>query len=87
MDVTFLILVAVLFACIIIMMLCNEALRQPCVNALYILSGSIALYCLETADRSNPIYMTLLLVVLLCLTPMLVDGLLITAKKSARNRL
>jgi threonine/homoserine/homoserine lactone efflux protein len=80
MDTTILILMAVLLVGIAILLLRHSALSQKYVNGFYALCGALAWYTIETVDRSEPIYMSMLAVLLLCVLPIIVDSLMTVAK-------
>jgi len=74
MHINYLTVMAVLLAGISILLLLNKSLRINYVNWLYLFSGAAALYLIETTTRNESIRNTLLLVVVLCLIPIMVDG-------------
>ena len=76
MDIGYLILMAVVFAAIGFFMLRYESLKERILVWLYLLSGGLALYSVETADAGQPLHLTALIALLLCLSPTMVDGLL-----------
>jgi hypothetical protein len=70
----------VLLSGISILLLFNKSLRNNFVNWLYLVSGGLALYLIETTSRQESFRNTLLLVVLLYLIPIIVDILVSAAK-------
>lgn len=56
-------------------------------NWLYLLSGGIALYSVETADVNQPLHITALTALCLCLIPTTLDALRATAKSADLTRL
>ena len=55
-------------------------------NWLYLLSGGIALYSVETADVNQPLHITALTALCLCLIPTTLAALRTTAKTSDLSR-
>ena len=80
MNINYLTLMIVLLSGISILLLVNKSLRKKTVNWLYLFSGGLALYFVETATHEKPFQNTLLLVVVLYLIPVIVDGLLSAGK-------
>lgn len=80
MHISYLTVMAILLTGISVLLLRNAASRKNTVNWLYLLSGGLAVYTVETANHAQPFQNTLLLVVLLCLIPITIDGIL-----SAKN--
>lgn len=70
----------VLLSGISILLLFNKSLRKRYVNWLYLLSGGLALYFIETTTHEQSFQNTLLLVVVLYLIPITIDGLLSAEK-------
>ncbi|MDD4915938.1 MAG: hypothetical protein PHW13_12975 [Methylococcales bacterium] len=88
MNTSMITLLVVLFVGIGILLPRHKPVSQKCVNGFYLLCGALAWYTIETVDRSEPIYMSMLAVLLLCLLPMIVDSLLflgITLKNQGRR--
>ena len=54
----------------------NELLRKKSVSWLYLLTGILTIYCIETANYAQPFQHTLLLVATLCLVPITIDSIL-----------
>ena len=75
MDTGYLILIAVFLAGTGYLMRRYEPLRETIVIWLYLLSGGLALYSVETADAGQPLHITTLTALLLCLVPAMIDGL------------
>jgi len=75
MNIIHLILIGILLTGVGIL-LSYKSLRNKSVNWLYLLSGSLALYFVETATHDQPFQNIMLLVVVLCLIPITIDGLL-----------
>jgi hypothetical protein len=69
-------MMAIILAGIGILLLRNESLRKKGVNWLYLFSGGLALYCVETATHEQPYQNTLLMVVVLYLIPITIDGIM-----------
>jgi hypothetical protein len=63
-----------------ILLLRNESLRKKSINWLYLLSGGLALYLIETTTHEDSFRTTLLLVVGLYLIPIIVDGIVHSVK-------
>jgi len=61
-----------------------ESLRNKSVNWLYLFSGGLALYLVETANHDQPFQNTMLLVVGLCLIPITIDGLVSSSSNGYR---
>ena len=82
MDTSYLILIAVFFAGAGILLRKNEQRRESIVTWLYLLGGSLALYSVESADIDQPIHLTALVALLLCLIPTIIDSLLSLKRKN-----
>lgn len=76
MDIGYLILMVTFFAVIGFFMLQYEPLREGILILLYLLSGSLALYSVETAETDQPVHLTIFIALLVCLIPTMVDSLL-----------
>lgn len=77
MDTGYLILIAVFFAGAGFLMRKNEPRKESFVIWLYLLGGGLALYSVESADIDQPIHLTALAALLLCLIPTIIDSLLL----------
>lgn len=75
MNTTILTLMIVLFVGVAILLLKKNDLIRKCVNGFYVLCGILAWYTIESVDRSEPIYLSMLAVLLLCVLPITVDSL------------
>lgn len=65
----------------------HNALKRNYINALYLLCGVLAWYTVETAEHGVPIYSTMLTVLLLCVLPMIIDGLIFAIRAAKNQRL
>jgi hypothetical protein len=81
MHINHLTLMAVLLTGIGILLLRNESSRKKTVNWLYLFSGGLAIYTVETANHAQPFQNTLLIVLVLCLIPITIDGI-VSANKN-----
>jgi hypothetical protein len=85
MSTTFLILLVALLAGVGILTLRDAPFRQSCIKWFYLFCGALAWYTIETATRNEPIHIPMLIVLLLCLIPMIIDSLLIMSKSTNRK--
>jgi hypothetical protein len=76
MDTGYLILIAVFFAGAGFLLRKNEQRKESIVIWLYLLGGGLALYSVESANIDQPIHLTALVALVLCLIPTIIDGLL-----------
>ena len=75
--ITFMIALLVLVcAGLAVLLLQNQLLPNKSVSCLYLLTGTLAIYCIEKANYAQPLQHTLLLVAALCLVPITIDSLL-----------
>ncbi|WP_347986150.1 hypothetical protein [Methylomonas sp. AM2-LC] len=81
MNTSFLTLMLVLFCGVSILLIRNVAVRKKSINWLYLLSGGLALYLVETTTYQESLLNTLLLVLALYLIPMIIDGIVHSVKK------
>jgi len=70
------VLLVLLFAGLGVLFLQNELLRKKSVSWLYLLTGVLAIYCIEKTSYAQPFQHTLLLVAALCLIPITIDSIL-----------
>ena len=83
---TFMIVLLVLLcAGLGVLFLQNELLRKNSVNWLYLLTGVLAIYCIEKAGYTQPFQHTFLLVAALCLIPITIDSILDRGHKFERQ--
>ena len=54
---------------------------------LYLLCGGIALYTVETAEAEEPIHITAMVALLLCLIPTSLDALMSSARNTDLSRI
>lgn len=80
MTINYLTLMMIVLGGISILILRNEGLRKKSVNWLYLLSGGLSLYFIETTTHEQPFQNTLLIVIVLCLIPITIDGMFIDHK-------
>ena len=83
MHLSYLTLMIVLMIGISILMLRNQSLRKSYVNWLYLLSGGVALYLIETTTHQERFQNTLLSVVALCLVTITIDAFFSTKQALA----
>ncbi len=83
--ITFMIVLLVLMrAGLGVLFLQSELLRKKSVSWLYLLTGILAIYCIEKANYAQPFQHTLLLVAVLCLVPITIDSILDRSHKFER---
>lgn len=83
--ITFMIVLLVLLcAGLGVLFLKSELLRKKSVSWLYLLTGILAIYCIEKANYAQPFQHTLLLVAVLCLVPITIDSILDRSHKFER---
>ena len=76
MDLAYLITTAVLLTGICLLLQHYQWLKESFVNWLYLLSGGLALYSVETAAKEQAVYITAMIAILLCLIPSFMAGIL-----------
>jgi drug/metabolite transporter (DMT)-like permease len=79
------VLLVLLCAGLGVLFLQNELLRKNSVNWLYLLTGVLAIYCIEKAGYAQPFQHTFLLVAALCLIPITIDSILDRGHKFERQ--
>lgn len=75
MDISYFILIAAFFAGTGFLMRKYDQLKESIVLWLYLLSGGLALYSIVTADTGQPLYLTAMIAILLCLIPTFIESL------------
>ena len=70
-------LIMIFFVVANFLLLKNTQRRESIMTWLYLLSGGLSLYSIESADINQPICLTALLALLLCLIPTIIDSLLL----------
>jgi hypothetical protein len=75
-DTSYLILVTVYFAGVSFLIRKYEHLKGYLAVWLNLFSGGLAIYSIEIAVADQPIYLTALLALLLCLIPAMIEGLM-----------
>ena len=69
-------LLLILFASITILLLRNDVIKKKSVNWLYLLTGCLAFYCIESASYGQPFKHTFLLVIALFVIPISIGGII-----------
>lgn len=81
MNINYLTLMMGLLSTICIVLIFNGSLRKGYVNWIYLFSGGLSLYLIETTTHEQSFQNTLLMVVALYLIPMTIDGFISNHKK------
>ena len=82
---TFMIVLLVLLCTgLAVLFLHNELLRKKSMNWLYLLTGALAIYCIEQAKYTQPFQHTIILVAALFLIPITIDSIVDRGHKLQR---